>query len=70
LEYFVVIWYKCSSPSQSCHCFEWVRAFFAQNIFSLSSAALSTDLSYPQMTNIHSFSEFVNVSKILQVPIN
>jgi hypothetical protein len=29
--------------------------------FNLSSVALSTDLSYPQMPNIQSFSEFVNV---------
>ena len=43
-----------------------VTRYNIQSIFNLSSAALSTDLSYPQMTNIQSFSEFVNVSVLLQ----
>ena len=42
-----------------------VTRYNIQSIFNLSSAALSTDLSYPQMTNIQSFSEFVNVSVLI-----
>ena len=42
-----------------------VSRYNIQNIFSMSSAAaLSTDLSYPQMSNLQSFGDFGNVSKI------